>query len=65
MSLCGGRVSRYQETSGSVTLPRVVLGKSYYDENRHSYADLVDSLSAIFPNSDISAGKFSLYSSLL
>ncbi|NEU84147.1 hypothetical protein [Nostoc sp. UIC 10630] len=70
MSQSGGRVSRHQGTSGSVPLrllplPRIVLRKSYYDENRHSYADLVGFFGAVFPNSDILADNFSLYSSLL
>ncbi|MEH2307289.1 hypothetical protein [Nostoc sp.] len=70
MSQSGGKVSRHQGTSGSVPLrlsplPRIVLHKSYYDENRHSNSDLVGSFGAIFPNSDILAGKFSLYSLLL
>ncbi|WP_260446136.1 hypothetical protein [Nostoc sp. UCD121] len=41
------------------------MRQPYYDENRHSDADLVGSSGAVFPNSDILAGNFSLYSSLL
>ncbi|MBD2525026.1 hypothetical protein [Nostoc sp. FACHB-133] len=53
MSHCGERVSRHQETGGSLPLrllplPRVVLRKPYYDKNRHSYADLVGSFGAVF-----------------
>jgi hypothetical protein len=80
VSRSGGRVPRYQGTGGSVPLhgrklqiasrwaiapTALVLRKSYYDENRHSSADLVGSSGVIFPNSDILANKFSLYSSLL